>query len=190
MFKSRIFAYIIDMIVVILLLNLILCFFKPTNNYVKLNNELDNLNESYINGKINTTTFINNQADIVHDLDKEKFLSNILEAFILIGYFIILPYLNNGKTLGKQLMKIKVIGEDGNLDYNKLIIRALLIDGLGYLLIMLGSVYILPSMGYFVLTTILSIMEIILFILGIVLIIKNKEQGLHDKISKTKVIHE
>lgn len=190
MFKSRIFAYIIDMIIVILLLNLILCFFKPTNNYVKLNNELDNLNESYINGKINTTTFINNQADIVHDLDKEKFLSNILEAFILIGYFIILPYLNNGKTLGKQLMKIKIIGEDGNLDYNKLIIRALVIDGLGYLLIMLGSVYILPSMGYFVLITILSIMEIILFISGIVLIIKNGEQGLHDKISKTKVIHE
>ncbi len=190
MFKSRLVAYIIDMIVVTLLLNLILCFFKPTNNYIKLNNELETLNKSYLNNKIDAITFINNQADIVHDLDKEKFLPNILEAFILIGYFIILPYCNNGKTLGKQLMRIKIVGVDGNLDYNKLIIRTFLIDGLGYLLVLLGLVYVLPSMGYFILTNVLSILEFILFISSMVMIIKNKEQGLHDKISKTKVIHE
>lgn len=189
MFKLRFFAYIIDMIIITLLLNVILCLFKPTNNYIKLNNELDNLNSSYMNGKIDELTFVNNRIDIVYALDRENFLSNILQGFILIGYFIILPYLNDGKTLGKKLMKIKIVGKDGILDYNKLIIRALLIDGLGYLLIMLGSVYILPSMGYFILTSALSILEFAIMLVGMIMIIKKKDT-IHDKISKTEVIHE
>ena len=189
MFKSRLVAYIIDVIIIALVLNIIGVFFTRTDNYKKLNDELQTLNEKYVNNEIDTLTFINNQADIAQDLDKEQFLPNILQAFLIIGYFIILPYCNNGKTLGKRLFKIKIVS-DGELDYNKLIVRALLINGLGYLLIILGTVYILPSLAYYILTTILGIIEFVIFIVSAVMIIKNKEQGLHDKLSKTKVISE
>lgn len=190
MVKSRLFAYVLDIFIITLALNLLGNFFVNTDNYSKLNEELNVLSEKYIDGEISTSVYINNQADILKDIDKENIFVNIIQCFLIIGYFIILPYYNNGKTLGKMLFKIKIVSEDGELDYNKLIIRAMLINGLGYLLISMAFVYILPSFGYYILTTILGLVEFVILVSSLITIIKNKEKGLHDKLSKTKVIND
>ena len=188
-FKSRLFAYFIDIFLVALIVSFLSSFLVRTDNYNKLNNELNDITEKYINGDISTSVYINNQAEISHDIAKENFFVNLLQGFIIVGYFIILPYCNNGQTLGKKLLKIKIISENDNLEYNQLIIRSLIVNELGYLLITMSLVYILPSFGYFILTSILSFIEFIIFIVNIILIIKNNDhKGLHDILCKTKVI--
>lgn len=189
MFKQRLLSYLVDMLIITLVLNLLASFFIRGENYTKLSTELNTLNEKYINGDINLNVYINNQADITMDLDKENILLNIFEGFLLIGYFILLPYYNNGKTLGKILFKIKVKSDNGDLDFNKLIIRALIIDGIGFLLLSLGFIYILPSFAYFIFTNILKLLEFIILVISSIMIIKNEnKKGIHDILSGTSVV--
>lgn len=189
MFKQRLFSYVVDMIIITLALNLIASFFVRSENYKNLNKELEILSEKYINGEISTDIYINNQADITYDLDKENMLLNLCECFLLIGYFILLPYYNNGKTLGKMLFKIKIKSDNDELDFNKLIIRALIIDGIGFLLLGLTFIYVLPSFAYFIFINVLRIIELSILIISSIMIVKgDKHKGIHDILSGTSVV--
>lgn len=187
--KERVLAYIIDMIIVSLVFSLITVFFSTSSNYKKLNNELEEVTNDFLEQKIDTVTYINKQADISHDMDKEIIMFNVLNGFILVGYFVILPYYYNGQTLGKKLLKIKIESKDGSLTLNQLIIRALIIDGLGSLIILLSLVYVLTGLPYFIVTSCLNLIEVVLTIVSVVFIIKRDDhRAIHDLLSGTEVI--
>lgn len=187
--KKRAIAYIIDMIIVSLVFSLITVFFSTSSNYKKLNKELDSVTNEFLNKEINMDTYIHKQADISHDMDKEIIMFNVLNGFLLVGYFVILPYYYNGQTIGKKLMNIKIVSKNGTLTINQLIIRALVIDGIGSLIIMLSLVYILNGYSYFVASSILEIVEMILTIISIVFIIRKEDhRAVHDLLSGTEVI--
>ncbi len=187
--KSRIFAYIIDMCIVSIIFILFSSIVPERRNYNELNNELEEVTQQFVDGKLELDVFINRQAEITQDIDKENVFLNVMQAMLIIGYFIVLPYCMDGKTIGKKMMKIKIVSTDGELEYNNLIIRALLINGLGYILILLGCVYILPSVAYSFLTMFLSALEIIILIVSLIKMKKNEDhEGLHDALAHTKVI--
>lgn len=188
-FKERALAYIIDMIIVSLVFWVITVFFTTSSNYQKLSDELDTVTNDFINQKIDIDTYIYKQADISHDMDKEIIMFNVLNGFLLVGYFVILPYYYNGQTIGKKLMKIKIVSKSGELTLNQLLIRALIIDGIGSLVIMLSLVYILNGYSYFIVNSLLNVVETILTIISIVFIIrKENHRGIHDLLSGTEVI--
>lgn len=189
-FKSRLVAYILDALVISIAVTLISSIF-PKNNYNKLNDELNRVTDNYINSEIDLTTYVYNYADINHDMAKENLYTNLIQGFLIVGYFIILPMCNNGQTLGKKLLKIKIVSEKGELDYNQLIIRALIVSGLGYLSLSMALLYILPSFAYLITTSILSLIELAVTIISVIMIIKNENhKGIHDILSGTKVISE
>lgn len=189
-FKSRILAYILDVLIISIVVTLISSIFTR-NNYNKLNDELNKVTENYLNEEIDLSTFIYSQADITQDIDKENVYINLIQGFLIVGYFIILPMCNNGQTLGKKLLKIKIVSEKGELDYNQLIIRSLIVNGLGYLSLSMALLYILPSFAYFITTSILSLIETVVTIISAVMIIRNdSHKGIHDILSGTKVISE
>lgn len=188
-FKERALAYIIDMIIVSLVFGVITVFFTTSRNYQKLSDELDTVTNDFIDQKIDIDTYIYKQADISHDMDKEIIMFNVLNGFLLVGYFVILPYYYNGQTIGKKLMKIKIVSKSGELTLNQLLIRALIIDGIGSLVIMLSLVYILNGYSYFIVNSLLNVVETILTIISIVFIIrKENHRGIHDLLSGTEVI--
>lgn len=188
-FKERALAYIIDMIIVSLVFGVITVFFTTSSNYQKLSEELDTVTNDFIDQKIDIDTYIYKQADISHDMDKEIIMFNVLNGFLLVGYFVILPYYYNGQTIGKKLMKIKIVSKSGELTLNQLLIRALIIDGIGSLVIMLSLVYILNGYSYFIVNSLLNVVETILTIISIVFIIrKENHRGIHDLLSGTEVI--
>lgn len=188
-FKERALAYIIDMIIVSLVFLFITVFFTTSSNYQKLSDELNTVTNELFNKEINVDTYIYKQADISHDMDKEIIMFNVLNGFLLVGYFVILPYYYNGQTIGKKLMKIKIVSKSGELTLNQLLIRALIIDGIGSLVIMLSLVYILNGYSYFIVNSLLNVVETILTIISIVFIIrKENHRGIHDLLSGTEVI--
>ena len=176
-FKERAFAYIIDMIIVSLAFSFITIFFNTSSNYKKLSQELNDVTNSFVNEEINLDTYIHKQADINHDMDKEIIMFNVLNGFLLVGYFVILPYYWNGQTVGKRVMGINIIS------------RALIIDGLGSLIILLSLVYILTGFPYYIVNMLLNALETILTIISIIFIIKRRDhRAVHDLLSGTKVI--
>lgn len=187
---KRVLAYIIDMLVFIGIIAIIGIFIKESSNLSALNLELNSINEMALNHDISVGTYLNRFAAIIQDIDLEKVLVNILNCVFIMIYFIFIPYLCDGQTLGKRLVKIKVMRKDKELlMLNDLIIRNLIINGLGFLLISLCMLYITPSMVYLIMTLLLGLLQVALVIITIFMVIyRHDRRGLHDVLASTIVV--
>ncbi len=189
-FIKRLLSYLIDILILGIVL-VIACKIVPENNNIKKENiKLDDLNEQFLNHEISTFNYVNEYSKITQKSDKDKIIYIIVNIIFVVFYFIIIPYFFNGQTLGKRLIKIKVDKEEGSLELKDLIIRNIIINGLALMIIGLITLYIMPALIYFIITTILSIVQIIIIIASVIMIIKDeKHLGIHDKVTKTKVIN-
>lgn len=188
--SKRLFAYIIDILILGIILLLTSKFILNNDNVKNLNIELDVLNENYLNGDVSVSNYINHYAEISYDLDKHSIGYTIVNIIFIVIYFIIGPYFLNGQTLGMKLFKIKVVKEEGKLTLNDLFVRNLIINGLGYMLICLLLIYILPSLPYFIIMMTLGLIQLVLLIICAIGIIKNNNNLiLQDKLTNTLVIN-
>ena len=195
MWKKRLPAYIIDMIVVTIIINIFGIVFPK---WVELEHKSqEQINNIFIkqtdNGEAITDEAINiifeETAKTVQTYDKEIIIYKGLEIMILFGYFVILPLCLNGQTLGKKLFNIRVKSIDDRLTYKNLIIRTLLITDLGVLALTCMFVYVLPAMTYFVFKNTIEFAELVILIISFVKIVKtDKHLGLHDIVAKTEVV--
>lgn len=190
--KNRALAYFIDMLLFIIVILICTTFLKSNQNVAVLNLELDTINELALNHEISINTYLNRYADIMHNLDQEKVMINLINCIFIMGYFVMLPYFFEGRTLGKKILGSKVKRRDGELlMLSDLIIRNLIINGLGFMLISLCILYIAPSMIYFIIATLLGILQILLVIVSVFMVIYRKDnRGLHDVLSETMVVRE
>lgn len=189
-FSKRLLAYIIDIAILGIVLFLTNIVIPKSNDIRNLNAKLDILNEQYLNQEISFKEYSNNYSEISYDLDRQNIVYTIVNIVFVIVYFIVLPYFLNGQTLGKKLLKIKVIKQDGKLNIGSLIIRNLIVNGLAYMLLTLLLLYTLPAYIYFITTGILSIVQLVLVIVITIGIIKNNNNlVMHDRLSHTKVVN-
>ncbi|MBQ9182077.1 MAG: RDD family protein [Bacilli bacterium] len=188
-FKKRLGAYIIDSLILTILLSIISIILPTSSNIINLEKEWDTHIDSYLNHEISTKQVITNYANIAHDIDKEQVGLSIVNGFFILIYFVIYPFLNDGQTLGKKLLKIKIQKDDGQLSLNDLIIRNFIVNGLLTLLISLALIYILPSMPYFITISILNFVQFILVIIsGFMVIYRSDKKGIQDILTHTTVV--
>ena len=192
-FKKRLLAYVIDAIVLSIIMLLVSFGFSlfGNDNVNKLNKQLSELNTEYLeNDELNYGEYINQYAEINYLMSKEEIPLNIVNALFIIVLFILVTHFKDGSTIGKSVMRIKIIEENGNKpSINTLLIRSLFINSLGYLLLSLLFVFVLNSFAYFILTFILTIFEFSLVIIsGFMILYRHDECGVHDKIAHTRVV--
>lgn len=189
-FSRRACAYIIDIIVISVVFALICLFIPMSKNINVLNVELDALNETFLNKELTFGNYFNHYSEITYNLDKEKVVYTLINAVLFIGYFAIIPYFCNGQTLGKKVWNIKITKENGKPSLNDLIIRNLIVNSLGLMLISLALLFVMPPTMYVITTLFLGIVQIIIIIIIAMQIIKSKDHiGWHDKITNTKVVN-
>lgn len=188
----RLIAYAIDMLIFAAIALIVTSFIKESNNVKVLNLEMNSINELALNHDIKISTYLTRYASIMQELDKEKVLINVLNCIFIMVYFVFIPYFFEGRTIGKKIMKLKVVRRDGELlMLNDLVIRNLIINGLGFLLISLCMLYVVPSIAYLILTILLGILQIIVVFISVFMVIyRHDHRGLHDIISDTKVVRE
>ena len=102
--SKRFLSYLLDMFIIFIILFLIKQLL-PVNNYEV---ELNNLNELYIEKKIDGSIYLNQFKTITHNIDKQNFGINLFGAFLITINFIIIPNLTKGQTIGQKLFKIKI----------------------------------------------------------------------------------
>ena len=194
-FIQRFLAYVIDMILIILIVNIIGSAFNQ-----KQLKELD----KELNDKLNTVEsveqfyddsseeLLNELADIQYRIDKASAPITAVNIIISIGYFIIFQYMNNGQTLGKKLFKIKVQSEKKEkLSLMQITVRILLINVIAFNFINVLAVVFLSKDLYLAVNSIVTFGQWIIFIASVLLILYNKDKnGVHDMLAKTKVINE
>lgn len=190
-FRHRLFAYIIDILllgIILLIMNTILV---DNTTIHTLEHELDTLNDLFITKQIEIPNYIDQYSTIIYNLDKEKLPSIIINILYIIIYFVLVPYFLKGQTLGKKLLNTKIISKTKEkVTITSLLIRNTIINGLGYLLLNIISLYLLPSNYYFITISILGIIQFLLVIISSFMILYRRDKrGLQDILSNTKVVY-
>ncbi|MEG0025971.1 MAG: RDD family protein [Bacilli bacterium] len=189
-FKKRLLAYLLDCVFLIIIATIISLFIPINDNVKVLNQELTTIQNNYLKHDIKYTQYFNGSAEIIKDLDQQQIIFYLITAILMIGYFVIWPYYHQGQTMGKKKMQIKIVNNNNQaVTINTLLIRSMIITGLGYMLITMLLVYLLPSQNYYLTISILSFMQMIIIITsGFMILNRANKKGIHDLIVKTKVI--
>lgn len=191
-FIERLAALVIDMILILFISSIITAFTVDMDNYQKLTDELTSVEQQARDGKIEPITYANKFMDINYDISRETGLSTIIMIAVYILYFIIFQFKKSGQTLGKKIMRIKIVSNDEKeLTINQMAIRSLIINCILADLLLL-AVSILGSKDVYIvgIITIEFIQYILLFVIAIMVLSRKDKRGLHDVITNTKVIKE
>ena len=101
-------------------------------------------------------------------------------------YFLIIPIITKGYTLGMYISGIKL---SGKLNIKNMFLRNLIATGLLYLIFSVLLVYFTKDTMYFSILGILGIIQILLVIISTFMIIyRSDSKGIQDIISSTKIV--
>ena len=142
--------------------------------------ELDDLNKEYL-----TTS-----NDYSYKLSKLSFVPNLINILFILLYFVVFQFYFGGITLGKKLMKIKVVSNnDKKLTIFNFFIRSLILNSVFLNVLSMVYLMVLSKNTYIVCDQIIYIINYILELSIIITCMFRKDhRGLHDLISNTKVV--
>ncbi len=188
---KRIFAYIIDLFLISLITQFILMipvFSNISDRYTESASEYFELVYKSTSGSSDI------DADAIiektYEVQKNSQTINIITIGLLILYFGVTAYICNGQTIGKKILKLKIVPAKGKvLNPSLFILRAIIVTNLipRILMIFITS-YCTPSTWYTYSNIIANAQYMILFLILGFMIFRDDERGLHDIICNTKVI--
>ena len=196
-FLPRLIAYILDIIIVGVVSSFILMLIPVDKNYDKYMEEYKTMQADCIKDmeKDNSITAFDclyRTKDVTYDLNKTRIPYDLITIVVYIGYFIVFQAYNKGQTLGKKMMKIKVVDtKTGNnkLTINQVAIRALIIDSIGINLLMIGALLFSGREYYFYAYLAFQALSALIIIVTLLMIFIRKDgKGLHDVAAGTKVV--
>lgn len=188
-FSKRFLAYLIDFLIFMIVTTMIVGLIPSSNKQQELNEQLLKIENSYIENEITIEEYFKEYSNILPNYDKENILLNICNLIFIIGYFVIIPVINDGQTIGKKILKIKILKKEGNLTIKDMIIRNFVTTSLLSLMLSSTIIYLISGKYYFIFTLIINFLQLLLVIISIFMIIYRKDKsGVHDLITNTSVV--
>lgn len=190
-FNKRFFAYIIDIFIVLVIANLITMFIpisEKTQDYYK---ELQTTQKKMYDKEIDVKEYTDIVLEDNYNISKGTVLISLTSIIIYILYFVVYQVYNNGQTVGKKLIKIKVKSiTDESLSINTMLFRALIIYGIATNIINLILILLLKKELYLSISNTISIIQSLIVIISVFMILFSKQKrGIHDIITKTEVVN-
>ena len=190
-FGKRFIAFIIDILIISTIASLICMPFTNTKNESKLQDQYLDSTEKYFNGDLDINAYKDIQISYTYNIAKESGLSKILTILFSILYFGLLQFYMKGQTLGKKLLHIRVISDDGELTLNQLLFRALIIDSIVLDLVLFVAMLFMNKDVYYYSVMIFELIQYIVYLVCFIMIVKNEDKkGLHDVLFHTYVVEE
>lgn len=187
-FIQRFFAYIIDIFIVFILLSLIT--FNINNEKINnLNLEITNYLSEYDPTDIEQSQKL---IDLQYQYEKESMPINVISLILVFGYFVCFQYFNKGQTIGKRLLKIKIVAaENKRVAFWQVFVRSLFIHQI-LMNILILVLMIFCSKNMFINTySILTLLQSVFIIITMLFVLYRKDKrGLHDLIVNSYVISE
>lgn len=137
-------------------------------------------------------TFDKENADYNYKLIKLSIVSTTISMLVILLYFVVIQYYFNGKTIGKKIMKLRVVSNSfKKLNILNYLIRSLILNSLLINTLSIIMVLTLSKSGYLIYNEIIYVVNYavevaIIFMMGFT----KDNRGLQDYVANTKVIYE
>lgn len=104
----------------------------------------------------------------------------------------VFQFYNKGQTIGKKLMRLRVVSvKDSDLTLNQITYRGLIINSILSNILIIGSLLFLNRDYYYYASSGIQMLSSLILIVTLIMILFRKDgRGLHDVIANTKVIQE
>ena len=166
-------------------------FINPKyDQYIEVSDKYNEVLEEYYDKEITVEEFTERTQDLSYSLNKNGYVYIIGDVVIAFLYFGVFAYFTNGQTLGKKLMKLKIVSnkEGKELKIYNYFIRLFILNGVILRIITFiaiwfnkGTYYSIYNFG----SNFSTLLELVIFLM----ILFNQEgRGLHDILAGTKVI--
>lgn len=191
MFLQRFFAFIIDMLIVSFIVSLVTTPFVDTKKISKLEEKSIEVVQKFQNREVDTKIYLKEYANIYYKLARNSGIVSLITILFNVLYFIVYQIYAKGQTLGKKMLKIKVVSNDGELFMNQMIFRAFIANFILFDIINFGIMLFSPKSIYLYLTVFVEIIQWIIVIVSIIMVM-NREDGcaVHDRLAHTMVVRE
>ena len=189
-FLQRLVAYLIDGFIITMIISMIASLFVNSDAIQKINNELVDLINKLQTNDVSYLTYIKEVSVLELELAKQSGITTIVTLFVEILYFVVFQIYNSGQTIGKKIMKIKVISNNGELTMNQMIVRSLLINSVLLNMISLVAVTFIndPMQYLYVFGSFESIQYLFVIVTTLMIMFRKDHLSLHDMITNTRVI--
>ena len=187
---KRIIAFVIDIVIVSLVVSLL--------NYLPIDPYKDKYQEKYKeyteliqkNTEEGSQEFKDEIIEVNYEVYKYRTYSSIISAGALILYFGVLQLVLDGQTLGKKIMKIRVVSnKDKKLNFWSYLIRIVVLNNIWLSLLNAGAVYVVSGVKFYYVTYVIGMISSLVYMLNLIMIMfRNDNRGLHDMIAGTRVV--
>lgn len=191
---KRLLAYVIDILLVGFIASAIsrIEVINPFyDNYIeayeKYSKELDSLNEDNVFDKIKSEEFVLDYQNVL----KYGVYSSVISITCYILYFGGFQKWNKNQTVGKKLMRLKVVNKNNKDEVRmwQYILRTIIVYNLLFNSLNVVVSYVFKDELFFTISIITSIMSYVITYVGYIMILFRKDGcGLHDLVSGTKVV--
>ena len=189
LFIQRLFAFIFDMLLVSLIASFITTPFLNSDKIHELEKKEQELIINIQSNDFKNNSFFLEYSDFFYQYSRSMGIVSIANILFKVLYFIVYQIYNNGQTIGKKIMKIKIVSDSGELLMNQMILRSMMNNfifvDLAVFIFMLFS----PKKYYMSLIGIVYFAHYLLLLISIFMLIYRKDgRTITDKIVHTKVI--
>lgn len=192
---KRIIAYFIDVLIVSIVVTPFINL-KAINPYIEEYNkyyeEYTKLIEDANNGDIDTNSdeYKDQVIDLNYKIAKYKVINSSISVVSLIVYFVIIQYFLKGQTIGKKILKLRVVSnKDKELNIGHYFVRSLILNNIIFSIILIVGVYLFNETAYYNLSMVVSYLQLLVMsVIILMVVLRRDNRGLHDFVAGTKVI--
>ena len=189
-FFRRVVAYLIDIILVTLLATAISMVFINNTNYEKRARELQELVSKATSGEITREEYNKEYDTLNYYMTKDGVETTIVNCAVAIVYYVVLCYACKGITLGKYLMKLRIVSANENeLTLGNYLIRGLFVNLILSNLVSIVFVYSMSKETFIsIYPKVSGALSIFMLVTMLFMMYREDGRGLHDLMSNTKII--
>ena len=191
LFSQRFVAFMIDLILVSFITSLVTAIIPTNSSIDKLYDQQIKIVENYTAGKITMQEYVNQLVDINYDIAKQTGIITLVSIAISLLYYVLYVYKNDGQSIGKKMMKIRIQKKDKDkeLTMNDLLFRTMILQGTLVSIIGFCTILFLDKDTYLATNSLLNLTQYSILIISFFLVAFTKErQGIHDMVAKTEVV--
>ena len=193
---KRVMAYIIDIFIVLIVASLIsvIGFINPyKDEYETAYDEYTEL-VTMIQEKgsgVDRDAYEDDLIATYYNVNKYNVIRSGISIVCTLLYFGVLQFAMKGQTLGKKIMKIRVVANNDNkkLNVGNYLIRSIILNNVIFSILFIVGIYVFDADEYYSYSMVVSYLQmLVLTIIMLMVVLRKDFRGLHDFAAGTKVI--